>query len=164
MEKDKLMELINSMINDRAKTKKTLEEQRVNAITKGLKIIEECLIYGKEMEQYFRKLKQDVRQFYTNLKLGNYHTISWLWTNEKKFAFYINNNFFDSSFYLEDIQKAFSKVEEIKNTYLGLGALELANSNYNVEDFISKVNEFLADSIIKYQEETKKLKSNLNKE
>ena len=51
--KDKLMELLNEMVQERNQTNTEIENRILDKTIKGLQVIRKCLEYGKEMEKYF---------------------------------------------------------------------------------------------------------------
>lgn len=159
MEKDKLMELINSMTKERKEINDTIEKQTTDKTIKGLNVIYECLKYGDEMAGYFRqvgigrcgiaKVIGNIQFIFNgdNFEVDTYDGIcGWYPFSLRVFK---NNT-------INQIA-----ITESNFRHLNSGARAVVDKEFTLSKFKDIVNERLANGIVSYQKETDRLKESL---
>lgn len=157
MEKDKLMELINNIVDERENAINEKKLQMENNTFKGLQLIKKCLEYANEKKCYFDKIQCGVKQVYICNTGKIINPIKWLYGNHKKFCF--TYDCFNAYYiYLEDL-KNFDFY--LQNLYCNTSILAraLLKNNYTFEKFKIELSEILANEIINYQKKTKEMKN-----
>jgi hypothetical protein len=159
MEKDKLMELINSMTKERKEINDTIEKQITDKTIKGLNVIYECLKYGDEMAGYFRQV--GIGHCGISGVIGN---IQFIFNGDN---FEVNT--YDGicgwyQFSLRDFKNTtINQMVIIKSSFehLNRGARAIVDKEFTLSKFKDIVNERLANGIVIYQKETDRLKEAL---
>lgn len=157
MEKDKLMELINSIVDERKSIENEIKKQTENKVLCGFNLMKQCLEYANEMQPYFAKMNCIPRSVY--ICNGDvYRPVRWFYGNNNKFGFSYEcfGNFY---IYLENIN------EEYVNCCLksfscnaSVMAQLLVTNGYTFEKFKTDLNEMLANEIMQYKAKNNTMK------
>lgn len=153
MEKDKLMELINNIVDERKKIKNEIVKQDENNVLNGLLLMKKCLEYANEMKCYFDKINSN------SFVIDICHRVKFLYGNGKQFCF-VENGFSYSCAYLEDMQNFENFIKKLDDDRCII-AKKLIENNYNFTKFKNELHNILAKEIVNYEEENKILKNKL---
>jgi hypothetical protein len=160
MEKDKLMELLEEITNERKGIENAIEKQRNDKAEKGLSLIHECLKYVQEMAKYFNVieyssacLNEPICDIQFRIANGN----ACVNVGSHYWGYYqvVLNDFEKYNF--NDLIKS----KETRFDYLRLSAIKLADSDFTLSKLQKIVNELLAKLIVSYKEKNDKLKESL---
>ena len=160
--KDKLMELLNEMVQERNQTNTEIENQILDKTIKGLQVIRECLEYGKEMEKYFVMIEVPRIPIGRIMNSKIYFVFS-----SGVFEVVCKNCWRDYEHYTKNVFDKFTNetIAKQEKCYSALqeGARFLIDANFTLEEFQKAVNDALAEYITRYHQQTEKLKKNLSK-
>lgn len=161
MEKDKLMELINSVVDERENIKNEIKKQTENKVLNGLKLMKQCLKYANEMKCYFDKMGcNPITEYICNSGyIGR--PIYWFYGNNKKIGF--SYHCFNTTYiYLEDLQNFETYIENLECDISCVAKILVANE-YTFEKFKHELNEMLANEIMLYKKKNNDMAKNISK-
>ena len=158
MEKDKLMELINTIVDERKSIENEIKKQTENKVLRGLTLMKQCLEYANEMKPYFDKINCNPKGVYICGGGCISRPISWIYGKNKKFCFEYECSI-SRYFYLDDFNEEYinNYIKHSEECTISFMARLLIDYDYTFEKFKTELNEMLANEIMLYKKKNNEM-------
>lgn len=170
MEKDKLMELIESVVEERKRVNTIIADNKKEKVLKGFKILTECSDYINQFLPHIEKIignsesivlpfKEIHNSSYGKVYLKFEYSLAYkgLYINNSCLNMNCNCKCFKEKYWL-DIYSDEREYPNGSHAMVRQMATELVDTNFSIENFKTKFNNWLVDFIDNYVEKTEELK------
>lgn len=170
MEKDKLMELIESVVGERKKVNDIIAEKKKEIVLKGFKILIECSDYVAQFLPHIEKIignSESIVLPFKEIHNSSYGKVYLKFEYSLAYkGLYINNLYLNMNCNCNALREKYwvdifnDEIEYPNGSHAMVRqmATELVDTNFSIENFKTKFNNWLVDFIDNYVEKTEELK------